>query len=90
MIVSFALKLLAMAHPFDAASHQVQALGDGRTIMTRGRLPMDLAAPDPKLLPISEGFRMIVLANRGLVSFIMMAWWNSWDEFGMRDQHPIF
>jgi len=45
----------------------VQALGDGRSIMKRGRLPKDLSDPDPKLLLISEGFRMIVLANRGLI-----------------------
>jgi hypothetical protein len=35
--------------------------------MKRGRLPKDLSDPDPKLLLISEGFRMIVLANRGLI-----------------------
>eukprot|EP00435_Cladocopium_sp_Y103_P037254 s938_g9.t2 len=44
------------------------ALGDGRTIMKRERLPKDLSdgedLQDPKLLLISEGFRMIVLANR--------------------------
>ena len=46
----------------------VEALGDGRTIMRRDRLPKDVGdGPDPKLLLISEGFRMIVLANRGLV-----------------------
>lgn len=39
------------------------ALGDGRTIMKPDRLPVD-CADHPTVLPIAEGFRMIVLANR--------------------------
>eukprot|EP00438_Fugacium_kawagutii_P026737 Skav205683 [mRNA] locus=scaffold2655:9275:20729:- [translate_table: standard] len=38
------------------------ALGDGRTIMKPDRLPLD--GDHPTVLPIAEGFRMIVLANR--------------------------
>ncbi|CAJ1380979.1 unnamed protein product [Effrenium voratum] len=38
------------------------SLGDGRTIMKKERIPQFVE--DPKLLPIADGFRMIVLANR--------------------------
>ncbi|CAE7027981.1 unnamed protein product [Symbiodinium natans] len=40
-------------------------LGDGRTIMKPERMPEQLSQlNDPDFLPIAEGFRMIVLANR--------------------------
>jgi len=40
-------------------------LGDGRTIIQPSRVPAQLGAQDdPSLLPIADGFRMIVLANR--------------------------
>eukprot|EP00930_Biecheleria_cincta_P096896 TRINITY_DN88669_c0_g1_i1.p1 TRINITY_DN88669_c0_g1~~TRINITY_DN88669_c0_g1_i1.p1 ORF type:complete len:1490 (+),score=245.98 TRINITY_DN88669_c0_g1_i1:43-4470(+) len=40
-------------------------LGDGRTVIQPSRMPPQLKCQeDPSLLPIADGFRMIVLANR--------------------------
>jgi len=41
------------------------ALGDGRCLMRRDRVPSELReVGDPSIVPIADGFRMIVLANR--------------------------